>query len=156
MNDVETTSRRAAPLVIDGVGQFEFDTTSDSAVYIRISDSVADVLTAGAGMTRFTRRTGFGRGSELPQPPADRVWIQASQCDAVLVVRREDSPEHAAFFALGPLGATARRLAPSIGVQVFIVVGEEDLAAVLRRTRPMGRIDHPAMWSALVACTAEG
>jgi hypothetical protein len=157
MSDMETTSRRAAPLVIDGIGQFEFDTLSDSEVFVRISDSVANELTAGAGMTKFARRAGFGRGTELPGAPADRVWIQASQGDAVLVVRREDGPEHAAFFFLGSLGAGARRMAQGLGVvQVFIVADDEELDAVLTRARPMGRIDHPAMWGAVVSCTADG
>jgi hypothetical protein len=157
MSRVATTTQVAAPLVIDGVGRFGFDAVSDAEVFIRISDAVAHELTAGAGMASFARGTGFGQGSELTQVPADRVWIQASQDEAVLVVRREDGPEHAAFFSLGPLAPTAKKMALGLGrVRVFFVVGDEKLEAVLATARPTGRIDHPAMWGALVACTAQG
>jgi hypothetical protein len=157
MHRVATTTRKDAPLIIDGVGQFGFDAVSDAEVFIRISDAVARDLTAGAGMASFARRTGFGQGPALTQVPADRVWIQASQGEAVLVVRREDGAEHAAFFFLGPLAPTARKMALGLGrVRVFFLVGDEKLEAVLATARPTGRIDHPTMWGALVACTAQG
>lgn len=156
MHRVETTTREDAPLIIDGVGQFRFDALSDAEVYIRISDAVAHELTAGAGMASFARRTGFGQGSALTPVPADRVWIQASQDDAILVIRREDGPEHAAFFYLGPLAPTAKKMALGLErVRLFLVVGDEELEAVLATARPTGRIDHPAIWGALVACTAQ-
>jgi hypothetical protein len=157
MHRVATTTRKDAPLIIDGVGQFGFDVVSDAEVFIRISDAVAHELTAGAGMASFARMTGFGQGSELTQVPADRVWIQASQGEAILVVRREDGPEHAAFFFLGPLAPTARKMALGLErLRVFFVVGDEKLETVLATARPTGRIDHPTMWGALVACTAQG
>jgi hypothetical protein len=157
MHRVASTTREDAPLIIDGVGQFGFDAVSDAEVFIRISDAVAHELTAGAGMASFARTTGFGQGSEMTQVPADRVWIQASQGEAVLVVRREDGPEHAAFFLLGPLAPVAKKIALGLEhLRVFFVVGDERLDEVLATARPTGRIDHPAMWGALVACTAEG
>jgi hypothetical protein len=109
-------------------------------------------------MASFARRTGFGQGSQLRQVPADRMWIQASQDEAVLVVRREDGPEHAAFFLLGAaLAPIAKKIALGLGrVRVFFIVGDERLEAVLAKARPTGRIDHPTMWGALVACTAQG
>ncbi len=64
--------------------------------------------------------------------------------------------DNAAFFLLGPLGETARRMAPRMGVQVLFVVGDDDLEAVVAREPLGGRITHPTMWGALVACTAEG
>jgi hypothetical protein len=100
----------------------------------------------------------FGRGTELPGAPADRVWIQASQGDAVLVVRREDGPEHAAFFFLGSLGAAnARRMAQGLGVvRVFIVW------LPTKSSTPYSREPGPRVGSttqrcgAVVSCTAEG
>jgi hypothetical protein len=41
-------------------------------------------------------------------------------------------------------------------VRVFFIVGDERLEAVLAKARPTGRIDHPTMCGALVACTAQG
>jgi hypothetical protein len=68
------------------------------------------------------------------------------QGDAVLVIRRKDGPDHAAFF-LGELAEIVR--GPSPLKQVFIVVTDEDLDSVLATTRPLGRIAHPDMWGAL-------
>ncbi len=151
----ESIVRRAAPLVIDGVGQFEFDCISDSAIYIRVSDATARALADSEAASDIGQLTGFGTGTELPELAADQVWIQSSHGDAVLVVRRGGRAEHAAFFFIGPLGDLSRKMAAAVGVQVFIVVSDEPLAPVLNRLRTAA-IDSITMWSALVACTAEG
>jgi hypothetical protein len=97
MSDMETTSRRAAPLVIDGISQFEFETLSDSEVFVRISDSVANELIAGAGMTKFARRAGL---------------VEVPNCRALLpTVYGSRHPRETPFWSFGV--RTARSTLPS-------------------------------------------
>jgi hypothetical protein len=149
-----------APLIIDGVGQFEVEVASEWPIYVRMSEAVTKRFTGGTNLRTFVRRIGFRQGTELPYLPADRVWIQRSQGDAVLVIRRADGPENAAFVYLGELHQIARKSAYSVNgvgwVQVFLVFGDERLNDVLSRASPVGRITYPTMFGALVNCTSEG
>ena len=105
------------------------------------------------------RRAGVGRVRKdisIPlKPPADRVWVQALDSDAVLVLRRVIGPDHAAFFQLGQLTEGARRTGAGSRLPVMFFEAEDYLPDA-RWAHMLQLVGEHRAWGALIACTRDG
>jgi hypothetical protein len=144
-------------LVTPDGSRLEFEYHSTAAVWIELSDDTASVLGAEP---RFWRHLGLGRLRKDLSTPLDaepeRIWIQASQGEAVLVLRPEGQEETPVFFLIGPLGEGAQNLARTFeSVSLTFFVGSGFLPRPTMRGLDIAVAEKRA-WGGLVACTPEG
>jgi hypothetical protein len=108
--------------------------TVSAGVMVQLSEATANLLTEGVRMDLFIRRRGMGRVRKdlsLPmEPPVDHAWVQGSNDNAVLVMRRRegDRVEDFAAFHLGPMEGEP---GPSMAVLLFVT--DEDFLRSHRR-----------------------
>jgi len=131
-----------------------------SAVWVQLDSTVAAAFAGGASSSLLFRRAGVGRVrkdlSTPPEAPADRIWIQGLDDKAVLVIRREPGPEHAAFFRLGAPSSGVRGLGRTFGrLAVQFVLADDFLPdASFRHLHRM--VEQRRAFGALVSCTTDG
>jgi hypothetical protein len=134
---------------------FDFRFYSGLDVKIELSE---EAFAALGEFPRYLRSLGLGRlrkDLSLPLlPPADKIWIQSVNDDAVLVMRPQGAPP--AFFVVGPLGAAALRSAGALQlVAVLLFVGTDVLPAPTARMEARAAMAGRA-WGGNVACTDAG
>jgi hypothetical protein len=150
---------RESSFHLDG-GEYPCRILSSLAVFVQLSEEGAAALAGGVQLAALFRRAGVGRVRKdlsIPlQPSADRIWIQALGGDAVLVLRRESGPDHAAFFRLGQLSDAARSLGHTFGsVGVEFVLADDFLPdAAFRHLQRL--VELRRAWGAQIDCTADG
>lgn len=142
----------------DGGPAHPFHYHSSTDVWIEVGDQTAEQLSLGP---QYWRRLGLGRlrkdGTVPLEPPADRIWIQASQGDnAVVVIRPPEDGAPLVFFHIGALGHAAGVIAGwQLWVSVIFFVGDGFLPGPTARGLERAWIAKRA-WGGHVACTSGG
>jgi hypothetical protein len=130
-----------------------FDYFAGAVLKIELTDEALGSL---GRLPAYFRSLGLGRlrrDHSLPLlPPADRIWIQSTQDEAVLVTSTDRGGT--AFFRLGELHDSTRRMALTGMVPVLFLVGVGVLPDPTMRQEARAAAAGRA-WGGLVAATAE-
>lgn len=147
---------RQSSVYLDGI-EYPIQVRSHAGIEIQLSTEVAAILAGDVPLSTLFRRAGIGRVrkdfSTPLEPNADRVWIQAKLGDALLVLRRNDGPDHAAFFRLGELSQSVR--ASIFRDQVLFFLADDYLPDA-RWLRMLQLVHDQRAWGALIASTIDG
>ena len=147
---------RESTVHIDGT-DYPIRVRSHGGIEIQLSPAVGAALAGDVPLSTMFRRAGIGRVrkdvSTPLEPDPDRVWIQAKLGHAVLVLRRGDGPEHAAFFRLGELDRNTRALSSRSQVLFFLA---DDYLPEARWSRMLRLVREQEAFGALIASTIDG